>query len=379
MSGGVACYVETWHVSRREYSSFLTRFSRSIVELSNKFLAAKLDNDPVTAEYDVYLTPAMEEQIFLLQYPNRPRTRPYNSTFGATPREMRIKPNAGYMEVDVKLNTEHNFNKFMGLKWGDATRASKELHNATGTYGPASGLSAAKPRAMMGGRGKPLVERGERDLELENELESFATAESEGRVFSMQTLGGQIVRHDGQEEASKANYFAGAFRGNSLHLTKITGTVQMRPQFHHLDAEEERNRIVATRAQAEAAEPGPTPAGHALRQRIITDEEKKSAEHRLKQILKAAEQEQWIKMEYIDEETDEAYAAFNENLFVKDTSSAPALKSAQDNEQYLDAVSKPRHESPSRRRKSARKQDTLDLDGDEDEAHADEVIESGAT
>jgi DNA-directed RNA polymerase-3 subunit RPC5 len=331
----------------------------------------------VTAEYNVFLTPAMEEQIFLLQYPNRPRTRPYNNTFGATPQNMRIKPEAGYLEVDVKLNTDHNFNKFMGLKWGDATQSSKELHNATGTYGLAAGLAAAKSRALMSNRAKPLADRGDRDIALEDELVNFQGAEAEGRVFSTQTLGGQIVRHDGQEEAGKANYFAGTFDGGTLHLTKITGTVQMRPQFHHLDAEEERNRIAATRAQAEAAEAGPAPTGHALRQRIISDEEKKSAEHRLKQILRSAEQEQWIQMQYIDEETDRAYTAFEDKLFVKDTADAPTLKSTMDNMEYLDAISAPRHDSPTRRRRRPpRRKRTVDPaagdDEDHDEFHDDE-------
>jgi DNA-directed RNA polymerase-3 subunit RPC5 len=312
----------------------------------------------------------MEEQIFLLQYPNRPRTRPYNNTFGATPRNMRIKPNAGYLEVDVKLNTDHNFNKYMGLKWGDASQTSKELHNATGTYGLAAGLAAAKSRALMSNRAKPLADRGDRELAFEQELVNFQSAESEGRVFSTQTLGGQIVRHDGQEEAGKANYFAGTFDGGTLHLTKITGTVQMRPQFHHLDAEEERNRIAATRAQAEAAEAGPAPAGHALRQRVITEEEKKSAEHRLKQILKAAEQEQWIQMQYIDEETDRAYTAFEDKLFVKNTADAPNLKSTMDNMEYLDAISAPRHGSPTRRRRRPpRRKRTVDLAAGDDEDH----------
>ena len=96
--------------------------------------AVKADDDPVLAEYDVFLTPPIQEHIYLLQYPNRPRNRPYNNHYGATPHEMRIKPSSGFLEVDVKLNTQLNFNKYLGLKWGDAVATSHELHNASGTH-----------------------------------------------------------------------------------------------------------------------------------------------------------------------------------------------------------------------------------------------------
>ena len=87
------------------------------------------DEDEVVAEYDVFLTPPIAEEVYLLQYPNRPRNRPYSSKYGASPHAMRIKHHAGFLEVDVQLNTEHNFNKYMGLKWGDASRVSKEVHD----------------------------------------------------------------------------------------------------------------------------------------------------------------------------------------------------------------------------------------------------------
>jgi DNA-directed RNA polymerase-3 subunit RPC5 len=86
--------------------------------------------------------------------------------------------------------------------------------------------------------------------------------------------------------------------------------------------------------------------------------------------LRSAEQEQWIQIQYIDEETDRAYTAFEDKLFVKDTASAPALKSTMDDMEYLDAISAPRHDSPTRRRRRPpRRKRTIGLAAGDDEEH----------
>ena len=310
----------------------------------------------------------MEEQIYLLQYPNRPRNRPYSNRNGATPKTMRIKPRSGYLEVDVKLNTSHNFNKYMGLKWGDASRVSKDLHNRSGTYGLAAGLTAARPRAMTKDT-NTLKDPFDRELELENNLADFNELEKEGKVFSTQTLGGQIIRHDERHEQGKPIYLVGAFEGNQLHLTKVTGTVQVRPQFHHLDAEEERCRVAVSRAaQAESGDTGPAPIARSVQPRFISEEEKVSLEARMKSLLHAAEAEPWINMDYVDEDDDEAYKVFHEKLFVNEVDKAPVLVSSMDNDSYLDAISAPRNEVPTRRRRRPpRRKEMVDLDGEDGE------------
>jgi DNA-directed RNA polymerase-3 subunit RPC5 len=284
---------------------------------------------------------------------------------------MRIKPNSGYMEVDVKLNTEQNFNKYMGLKWGDANKASRELHNLSGTYGPAAGLMGAKPRTMAANR-TALKDKSDRELDFENDLVNFHQAEADKKLHASQTLGGQIIRHDGDAEVGKPFYFVGAFQGNQLHLSKLTGTVQMRPHFHHLDAEEQRGRIAASRAQADATGPGPEPVAHTLRQRQMDKEDQNTIEYRMRQQLNMAQHEPWIKMDYVDEEDEEAYEAFEYKLKVTDVAGASMLKSEMDNDAFLDAISTPRHDSPTRRRKRQPKKskETIDIEDDEAEAEA---------
>ena len=257
------------------------------------------------------------------------------------PHDMRIKPKSGFMEVDVKLNTNHNFNKYHGLKWGDATAASKQLHNASGTYGPAAGL--APPRQRTRGGAAAIKDPAQRDIDLETSLQSFKEAESDHKVHNSQTLGGQIIRHD--EEELKPHYFVGAFQGDQLHLTKIDGTVMMRPNFHHLDANDSLTR------------PPPPPPPTVPKQMVQTaknvSSETKSNDEKLKDILREASEERWIRVNYIDDEDPVAYENFETKLKIaedkiKDT---PHLKTQMDNDAFLDAISLPREGSPQKRRK----------------------------
>ncbi|CAK4031447.1 DNA-directed RNA polymerase III subunit rpc5 [Lecanosticta acicola] len=333
--------------------------------------AVRAEDDPVTAEYDVFLTPPIEEQVYILQYPNRSRSIPYNRSGGAMPQDMRIKPQAGFMEMDVDMNSKHNFNKYMALKWADAKQSSKELHNPSVTYGPASGLVGARPGARSR---SALKGQGDRELELENDLMNFEDAEKNERVFNKQTLGGQIIRHNSEAELGKPYYFVGAFQGNQLHLTKVHGTVQMRPHFHHLDAEEERARVTASRAQAEAAGPGPDPVAKTVSKTVKDKEDKDSTEAKLKKFLENAKLEPWLKMEYMDEDLDIAYHEFQSKLKVMDPSNLPHLKSQMDNDAFLDAISAPRHDGLTRRKKRAsRGKETVEIEDEDGEQEGGEV------
>ncbi|KAK5121542.1 hypothetical protein LTR85_005376 [Meristemomyces frigidus] len=336
-------------------------------------------DDPITAEYDVYLTPAQTEQIYLLQYPNRVRNRPYNARQGAAPDSIRIKPTTGYLELDVNLNTAHNFNKFQGLKWGDAMETGREVQNSTATYGLAAGFSAAKARSA----GRVQVrDKADRDRYIQDHLNVFAEAEAEEKVMHKQTLGGQIARHDGVEEAGKPLYFVGAFRENQLHLTKVDGTVQMRPQFHHLDAEEQRTRLAASRASLETSDGPPRAQGDPrsllMKNKSSAEESDKGRlEDRTRRMLQAAEAEPWVQLEYVDEDQEEAYGLFRERMFVRDIEGVARLRSGMGNEEFLDAISAPRRESPTRRRKRApRKRGLAEEDGGEVDEGGEEGGES---
>lgn len=75
----------------------------------------------------------------------------------------------------------------------------------------------------------------------------------------------------------------------------------------------------------------------------------------MKHFLDAASEEDWVRMEYVDEDDMAAFDTWNSRMFVADTANAAELQSALENEEYLDAISAPRFESTAtRRRRSTR-------------------------
>lgn len=228
------------------------------------------------------------------------------------------------------------------------------------------------PRGRGGGRGGGgLKDRADRENQISNDLADFKGAEREERVMHKQTLGGQIHRQENSGTAANPIYFLGAFQGNQLHLSKVDGTVQMRPQFHHIDAEAHRNRLAASRAAEEGpARPAPVARGIQQSYKEISDDKDKDAPERLmRKALQDAEEESWVALEYVDEAEEQAYDTFNERMFVHDIEKGEVrqLRSGMDDEQYLDAVSMPRFESPTRRRKRRpRGREVVDVDEGEE-------------
>jgi DNA-directed RNA polymerase-3 subunit RPC5 len=74
------------------------------MEPKSDFMDTDVD-DPVVREIDVFLSPALHQNLFLLQYPLRPSWRPYNtSTYG----DIRVKPNQKQLTLSMKLDiTRH--------------------------------------------------------------------------------------------------------------------------------------------------------------------------------------------------------------------------------------------------------------------------------
>jgi DNA-directed RNA polymerase-3 subunit RPC5 len=170
-------------------------------------------DDPVIAEYDVFITPELTEQLYLLQYPNRSREQPYNERHNSTPLEVRIKPKTGFMEIDISTTVYVNFDKTKGILWGEALKTAKDAN--INAFGMASGFGkGSRPsdlhierHARRGGRG------------VQTELANFETANENGTVLNKQTLGGQII----QSEPGMPLYMLGAFRGSKKYFIITVG------------------------------------------------------------------------------------------------------------------------------------------------------------
>lgn len=168
-----------------------------------------MDDDPVIAEYDVFITPEMEQQLYVLQYLNRDPSQPFDKSQGAVPSEVRVKESSGFIEVDVALPMKKNFNRQAGVRWGEAMRMTKQLGQKA--YGIAAGFERAMPRvsrpgAPTEGPSTPIT-LDDQDA-VDEYVANFEDANEKGHVLNTQTYGGQIVEENGKGPT----YMVGTFR-----------------------------------------------------------------------------------------------------------------------------------------------------------------------
>lgn len=110
---------------------------------------------------------------------------------------------------------------------------------------------------------------------------------------------------------------ANILHSDQLHLTPADQIVQMRPQFHHIDAHTEiEHQLRARESAAGAARSLEARAVH-LTVKSAIDGEEDTGENMTERIT-AVQQEPWTRHRYIDEDTPEAWDSFHENLFVSD-------------------------------------------------------------
>jgi len=86
-----------------------------------------------------------------------------------------------------------------------------------------------------------------------------------------------------------------------LHLTKLSGIVQMRPQFHHLDALAQQEQT-ARRLEKEAADPTRVTGPRAVQMQIKSADSENKDMASTKHLLKIAGDEKWMKLRYHDED-----------------------------------------------------------------------------
>lgn len=281
---------------------------------------------------------------------------PYNAASGAPPLELRLKPNTGFLELDVPISSAFYYDKPRAKEWGSALAKAKG-EGAAG-FGLSAGFAqnaavrgAAQAAGARGGSGSEAPGASSASARASRGRSSMFGADDEEERDKMvhQTLGGQII----PPEKGQPRYMIGAFRGSELHLTPLTGLVQMRPQFHHLDAltQVERNAHRRTANAAAVAEG----TARVAEPRLVQMMAKGSADpesmdgpsgESTKAYLAAAQEESWTRLRYTDEDEEEAYRLYHELLFLgeeeRSVERARELKAAISNDKYLDAISAPR-------------------------------------
>jgi DNA-directed RNA polymerase-3 subunit RPC5 len=163
------------------------------------------DPDPIKATYDVYIKPRISDdrEIYVLQFPNRDAKQHYSNENESQPLKLRIKPEAGMLEVDVPLDVWRNFDREKGIKWGDAMKKSN-MTKGGGSYGMpgAFGMGGAQPSGR--GRAREL----EDDVNQQRLLQDYEAAVQQDHVLRKQTLGGQTVPN----EDTTPQYMIGVWR-----------------------------------------------------------------------------------------------------------------------------------------------------------------------
>lgn len=170
---------------------------------------ASYDDDPVVSSYDIYIKPQLagDLQMYVLQFPNRDSRQHYNTAHGSEPLKMRIKPNAGMVELDVPMDAHNNYDKKKGLAWGGAMKKSADS-KGNGSHGLPGGfgIGAAPPSGRGRGRGG-IVDQEAIQAQI---LADYHNAVRNERVLVKQTLGGQAMAKDD----TTPQYMIGTFSGS---------------------------------------------------------------------------------------------------------------------------------------------------------------------
>lgn len=299
------------------------------------------DDDPVIASYDVCLTDPLSSttkdslsKLLLLQYPaHRESSKPYNAAAGQAPTSLRLKPETGFIEVDVPMVTEQYYNAITGERFGKAMADSRTMH-VGGTHGVAGGFATGSVISRL------------------RDIPSHDQPEYPPPTLRTQTLGGKIVAPTPRDPI----YLVGCFNQNTLQLSELDGIVQMRPQFHHIDAEDEINqkRFQANNnASMSRQKPGLETAAPKIESKPIEvkmrdtkDDVKDRGLNENARLLREIQMEEWQHHDWIDEDEDDARNAFETYLRLPPgrLQHLPKLQSSLGNGDWLDKMSAPRED-----------------------------------
>lgn len=303
------------------------------------------DDDPVVASYDIILTGAPpstdhdatesvstdESRLLVLQYPaHRSASRPYSASRQQKPTALRFKKNTGIVEVDVPLVTTEHYNHDAGSKYGSAMAESRTLR-VGGSHGLAGGFNS-----------------GPAQVNSLNDIPAHQAPDFIRPALASQTLGGKIAKQSEREPI----YFLGCLRDDALHLSHLDAVVQMRPQLHHIDAEDENSQ---RRLQMNGA-PGAKKPGLEVASKM----ESKAIEIKLKdskedprdrslnassKLLRDIQVDVWQRHEWVDQDDDDAQQRAAAYLYASDAAEGQVqLKSALSNGDWLDRMSAPRED-----------------------------------
>ncbi|XP_074475600.1 DNA-directed RNA polymerase III subunit RPC5 [Sebastes fasciatus] len=151
-------------------------------------MASGDDDDPIIEEIDVYLAKSLADKLYLLQYPVRPSTMTYDDVNHLS---AKIKPKQQRVELEMAVDTQ------------------------SPNYCRSKGEQIA--------------------------LNVDGTTYDETNTFSAKLMDKQSFSSI-QATTNTSRYAAAVFRKGELHVTPLTGILQMRPSFSYLDKADTKTR-----------------------------------------------------------------------------------------------------------------------------------------
>ncbi|EXJ56306.1 uncharacterized protein A1O5_12573 [Cladophialophora psammophila CBS 110553] len=298
------------------------------------------DDDPVIASYDVCLTSSFSSdtkdssKLYLLQYPSyRSHDRPYNAAWGQAPTSFRLKSEAGFIEIDIPMLTQGYYSESAGERFGRAVAESRTL-NAGGSFGLAGGFGTGTAQMRL------------KDIPMHDQPPSPAP------LLNTQTLGGKIANQSARDPI----YLVGCFHQNRIYLSYLDAVVQMRPQLHHIDAEDEINQkrftggnnASSSRQKPGLEQPAPKVESKAIEIKIrdTKDDSKDRTMNENARQLRDIQMDQWQKYEWVDEDEPSAKTVFGSRMCLDSDQlhALPKLQSCISNGDWLDKMSAPRED-----------------------------------
>ncbi|GBC10611.1 hypothetical protein RclHR1_09780003 [Rhizophagus clarus] len=163
---------------------------------------SELNPNDIVQDIPIYLSQQLANQLYIIQYPVRPRTNPYVGN--NIPREARFKQHSQKLELDIPLQT------------------NSQWYNRD--------------------RGEDLV-LGLNDKEARTIYDRSWKRDRNDGLLDKQTLQSTIV-------PPQANYWMGVIKDGGLHMTPVHTTLQLRPGLKYLDKIDEKLKNASKKAQA---------------------------------------------------------------------------------------------------------------------------------
>ncbi|KAK3901737.1 Sin-like protein conserved region-domain-containing protein [Staphylotrichum tortipilum] len=276
------------------------------------------DDDPIVANYSVFIKPPLPEHrnLVVLQYVNKTAQDPAQIR---VPRiaELRVKADTGMYEVDVPIDTSEAYDRNKGMAWGASLQKSMEAKKG-GSLGLAGGFNIVVTSTTARGR------RGGGASNDDGPPLTWAEAARQDKVLRTQTFGGG---RSAEEENTR--HMIGVFQGKNLHLTPVSSVVHLRPVPHHLDAATEQERLTRGAAATNTPpsggdKPGGASGGRAIHMTIKSamDADGGVATETMADRLRNVQTESWQRMEWVHDEAEMAWEAYNECLLLRSGNAA---------------------------------------------------------